>query len=612
MNRSLVKWPGIVSILLVWAGLLAGINPSSQAGDSVPVVVTGRLEVMIIEGPEHDAITMDYFLQADNGPVYRLQFSADPPRGLTTGQQVAVTGYVESNTLQVDPDGITLTPDNLAAGLAQAMSEPTAALSVNERRAVVLLVDLLDAKASTRYTLQQLADNMYTGARSVDKLYRAASLGQLGFVVDSDNNGAPDVFGPFTVNDYAGQSCNYVGWAQAAEAAAQAAGIDLSRYQHRVFVLPRYNDLPRCNWSGIANVGCSDFCRTWIAEGESAMVYAHELGHNLNLAHAGADPENDGIINNAYGDQSDPMGSSRDWHLFNAPHVDQMQWYVPYPGSIVTVTQSGTYDIDVLDANPIETPPLLPRILKLPKPNGQGYYYLSYRQPIGYDDSLASTHTQGVNLHGYQGSDHTDTAFIKSLTDGATFTDTAGSGIIRVTQVSHSSDHVTVNISLCSSAPPTVMLLPASRAVQPGGASSYTVMLTNQDSVECPATTFTLSYLGSPAGTITPTSLTLGGGASGSALLQVTAYPGLPSNSYPIVVQANDLDFVPPVHFSGVNGGATLIVDGFPPTAPTGLQNTVDSQGRVTLTWNPASDTLSGLQGYIVYRDSVEIGRTPG
>ncbi len=73
----------------------------------------------------------------------------------------------------------------------------------------------------------------------------------------------------------------------AAEDAAQAAGVDLSLYRHRVLVLPRHNDLPDCSWAGVANVGCSSFCRAWIAEGESPMVFAHELGHNLNLAHAG-------------------------------------------------------------------------------------------------------------------------------------------------------------------------------------------------------------------------------------------------------------------------------------------------------------------------------------
>lgn len=30
------------------------------------------------------------------------------------------------------------------------------------------------------------------------------------------------------------------------------------------------------------------------------MIYVHELGHNLNLAHAATDPENDSTINSEY------------------------------------------------------------------------------------------------------------------------------------------------------------------------------------------------------------------------------------------------------------------------------------------------------------------------
>ncbi|MFO1434005.1 MAG: DNRLRE domain-containing protein [Candidatus Competibacteraceae bacterium] len=625
MNNSSIKWHIIVAIVLVWAGLLAGVAAFSQESGGVAVTATGRLEVMIVESSDHSVVTMEYFLQADTGPLYRLRFSADPPVGLKTGQQVTATGYLQGDVLYVDVDGITpaatgnglLAPDSSTpTALGPAMIESgqvsaqTGMAAGSERRAIVLIVDLLDVKASARYTPEQIADAMYTGTRSVDKLYRAASLGQLGFVADSDNNGTPDIFGPFTVNDSAVQSCDYLAWAQAAETAAQAAGIDLSLYQHRIFVLPRSNDLPRCNWAGIANVGCVTYCRTWIAEGESPMVYAHELGHNLNLNHAGLDPENDGILNNPYGDASDPMSASRDWHLFNAPHVDRMQWYASYPGSIVTVTQSGSYDLHMLDAGPIEVPALSPRILKLPRPNGQGYYYLSYRQPIDYDDSLTSIYTQGVSLHWYQGGDYDNTAFIRALTDGEIFSDTAGDGIVQVTQVNHGGDHATVNIDLCISAPPRVLLLPSSLAVQPGDTGTYTISITNQDSPTCPATTFTLTYLSFPAGTITPSTLTLGGGASGTAQLQITTYSWLASDIYPIQVQAGDLDYFLPTHSSVVQSNATFIIDGFPPTAPTDLHSTVDSQGRATLTWNAASDTLSGVQGYIVYRNNIEIGRT--
>ena len=315
------------------------------------------------------------------------------PAHLRSGQRVKVRGQPQGRKFQVeylDEQG-TATP--LAAPLA-------ANQVVDEHRAVVLMVDLSNVRASTRYTLAQIAGQMYTNSLSVDGVYREASLGQMSFPADTDGNGQPDVFGPFAIN-YDNSTCDYYSWASAAETAAQAAGINLSLYKHRVFVLPRYSDLPACTWAGIANVGCGTFCRAWIAEGESGMVYAHELGHNLNMAHAGTDPENDGAMNDTYGDLSDPMGLSRSWHVFNAAHADQMGWYNVFPGSVATITASGVYSIAALGSAAYAT---APQMLKVQKPNTSEFYYLSYRQPISYDAGMATTYTQGVNIHRYKGS----------------------------------------------------------------------------------------------------------------------------------------------------------------------------------------------------------------
>lgn len=94
---------------------------------------------------------------------------------------------------------------------------------------------------------------MYTNSRSVDGLYRETSLGQVSFPADTDGNGQADVFRPFAIS-YDNSSCDYYSWASAAETAAQAAGVNLSLYRHRVFVLPCYFDLPahrRCQYPSL-------------------------------------------------------------------------------------------------------------------------------------------------------------------------------------------------------------------------------------------------------------------------------------------------------------------------------------------------------------------------
>ena len=125
-----------------------------------------------------------------------------------------------------------------------------------ERNAVVLLVDLADSAVAASPTTA--ASHMFTGANSVAKAYQDSSYGQVSLPADTDGDGQPDVFGPFAVAG-SSSSCDYYGWAYGADEAAEAAGIDLSLYQHRVYVLPR-----ACGWGGVANLGCGSYCRAWI------------------------------------------------------------------------------------------------------------------------------------------------------------------------------------------------------------------------------------------------------------------------------------------------------------------------------------------------------------
>ena len=157
----------------------------------------------------------------------------------------------------------------------------------------------------------------------------------------------------------------------------------------------------------------------------------------------------------------------------------------------------------------------------------------------------------------------------------------------------------------CASQAPQVTLSPSIQMVKKDVAANYTVTVTNQDGANCPPTTFTLSYSGTPTGTLTPTTLTLGIGQSSSATLQVKTGS---SASYTLQVSAVDNDGILPSHATGT-GDATFVSDGSKPTTPTGLTATA-SPGQVALTWNASTDTLSGVQNYSVYRNNVAIAET--
>ena len=258
--------------------------------------LSGQLEVLVLDDFERGHSETQVFLREDrSGRRTRLRLSK-PDGQIRHGRHVRVRGVRRSDGIEV--------AEVLPAGgaVAGSVSSAASASGGEERKAVVLMVDLLDASASSRWTLEQLSDQMYSGVRNVADLFAVSSDGKLSFDDDADGDGGTDVFGPFQIN-YSAASCDYTQWGIAADSAATAAGIDLSLYSHRLYVLPHKNDTA-CSWSGLGFLGCGDFCRVWIGRADLPLVFAHELGHNLGMHHAASDLDNDGQVDQEYGDQS--------------------------------------------------------------------------------------------------------------------------------------------------------------------------------------------------------------------------------------------------------------------------------------------------------------------
>lgn len=219
------KFPPLAAAML-GALLLISIGGVAVAQS---LEVNGELDVIIKEDFDHGRFEYDYFLRGEDGQDgYQLEFKQTPPGHLRSSQRVKVRGQPQGRKFQVESLDERGTATPLVAPLATGQV-------VDEHKTVVLMVDLTNAKASNRYTLAQIAGQMYANSLSVDGVYREASLGQMSFPADTDGNGQPDVFGPFAIS-YDNSTCDYYSWASAAETAAQAAGINLSLY-----TLPRYN-----------------------------------------------------------------------------------------------------------------------------------------------------------------------------------------------------------------------------------------------------------------------------------------------------------------------------------------------------------------------------------
>lgn len=561
-----------------------------------PVKIEGEAEVIHADDFEGPGSFIRYFVRSySTHELVELGFDDPSSVSLLTGQPVTVRGRRQGSVLWVKDVAA------LDSGGTTLQGSTATAPVLTERTAVAILINLSDATlcadvTTCTYTPAYVAGKIFTATQSMRALYLNSSYGQVTFQTDTDGNGQPDVLGPYNLS-LSKVGCNWSSWGTAADSAAQAAGVDLTRYQHRIYVLPPYSQLPDCGWAGLASVGGS---KSFIAEPQSMMVYAHELGHNLNMAHAGTDPENDGVMNVEYGDSSDPMGSSRAVHNFNGAHTHQMGWFNAFPNAVQTVTASGAYPLAAIGTTPDGT---LPQTLRIFKPNTSEYYYLSYREATGWDASLSSTYTQGVNIHRYKGSGYGYTYFLQSLSSTGLFMDNVNG--ITVAPVTNGSGTATVQVTFgCAANQPALSLTPSSVWVASGRSVSLSAQVTNRDSAGCAGTTFALSTGGTGSvstGSVGP----LSSGQVGSATVTVT-----PTSSGTVTLTAHDSDGRDPVHSQDGTTTAQINIDASAPTPPSGLTATVGKTGGITLAWTATTDAGSGVKSYYIYRNTALIGTT--
>src|SRR5439155_13133985 len=103
----------------------------------------------------------------------------------------------------------------------------------------------------------------------------------------------------------------------------------------------------------------------------------------------------------------------------NAPHRQQLGWLGT---NSQLVTQSGNYDVAALALDP--TAATASQMLMIPKPDTNEYYYLSYRQPIGFDNYIDGSLYNRLSIHRYNGavgpvpSTVTKTFLLAGLADG--------------------------------------------------------------------------------------------------------------------------------------------------------------------------------------------------
>ena len=290
---------------------------------------------------------------------------------------------------------------------APLVSPPTPNVT-GEQRHLVMLLNFQDQPANRPWT----SDSVNNVFQQTKQYWETVSYNQISFTWD--------LVGWYTAaintSDCSGN------FRDAAENGARALGYEPNNYIHKVYIYP-YR--PCGAQGGITMVSTDSYGNTqsWVYMNGVADFYriAHEIGHTFGFRHSNSlncygASFGSNCSNVEYGDYYDIMGYYNTG-VVNSYHRDLAGWLGP---RIQTVTSDGTFVL-----TPTGNADDNLKAIRIPQSydpvtNSTTYYYVEYRQPVGYDAFLSNNQsvTNGVLIRiGTIGSDVNKTGFGSQLLD---------------------------------------------------------------------------------------------------------------------------------------------------------------------------------------------------
>jgi hypothetical protein len=522
--------PGEVLRMTLPGPLRAQMPADIQEYLEEEVELEGEVNVFVEDYGHTDRIR--YFLETAAERL-SLHFATRPPQ-LQSGTRLRLKGVKVDSALALESGDASIVIEKKMEALPNTF---------DEQRTLVLLVNFQD-NPSQPYSLDHARRVVFESTSDF-------------FLENSDQRTwlSGDVYGWYTLPLHS-TSCNFQNIGSHARQAAAAAGVDLSLYRRYVYAFPRN----ACGWWGLASVGGNP-SQAWINGSLQLQVVGHELGHNFGLYHARALDCGQATLGShcnvlEYGDTLDIMGNST--AHFSPFGKERLGWL---EDAIKTVTQDGTYLLEPYQAPPGSDPKAL-KILRSVNPNTgrRTWYYVEYRQALGFDSFLANNSNvlNGVIVRVGSEGNGQDTYLLDmapntaswrypALVINETFHDPEAG--VTITPLWADGHTAAVNVSLgplaCTLTQPRLALAPSqSQWVSPGTAVTYTVSVTNNDDPACAAASFHLQADPSAGweAVFTQPVLTLEPGASITTTLTVTSPAAAEDGFYPVAVATHGSD----------------------------------------------------------------------